>query len=133
MRCRFLSYDLRRVSTRAFFDYRRMPNYTTPRTLFGRRLREARLRKGIAQDKLGVLIGIDELSSSARISRYENGTHEPPFAIAERLAAALGVPTAFLYSSDDTIADLVCGFAALSPSGRTKLMIALRDLLSASE
>jgi transcriptional regulator with XRE-family HTH domain len=64
-------------------------------------LREARLRTGIAQDKLGVMIGIDELTSSARISRYENGTHQPPFPTAEKLAAALNVPAGVLYCDDD--------------------------------
>jgi len=48
-------------------------------SLFGRRLREARLRAGIAQDKLGVMIGLDEGCSSARMSRYETGVHEPPW------------------------------------------------------
>ena len=71
-----------------------MPRLSTPNTLFGRRLREARVRAGIAQDKLGVMIGMDEGSSSARMSRYETGTHEPPFSIAERLASALNVPAA---------------------------------------
>lgn len=36
-------------------------------TLFGRRLREARLQFGIPQDKLGVMIGLDEGCSSARM------------------------------------------------------------------
>jgi transcriptional regulator with XRE-family HTH domain len=54
-----------------------MPKQSIPSTLFGRRLREARIRVGIPQDKLGVLIGMDEGCSSARISRYETGVHEP--------------------------------------------------------
>jgi transcriptional regulator with XRE-family HTH domain len=41
--------------------------------VFGTRLREARELAGIPQDKLGVMIGLDESSSSARISRYETG------------------------------------------------------------
>lgn len=109
-----------------------MPKYTTPRTLFGRRLREARLRAGIPQDKLGVLIGIDELSSSARISRYENGTHEPPFIIAEKLAAALGVPPPFFYTTDDELAAAVCAFAAL-PAAKRAVLIAILDELSGEE
>ena len=40
------------------------------------------------------MIGIDEVSSSARISRYEAGTHEPQFRTAQKLAAALRVPVA---------------------------------------
>jgi transcriptional regulator with XRE-family HTH domain len=42
---------------------------------------------GLPQDKLGVLIGIDERSSSARMSRYENGVHEPPIQVATLRAA----------------------------------------------
>lgn len=109
-----------------------MPKYITPRTLFGRRLREARLRAGIPQDKLGVLIGIDELSSSARISRYENGTHEPPFAIAEKLAAALGVPTPVFYTADDELAAAVRAFAAL-PAAKRAVLISILDELSGEE
>lgn len=99
-----------------------MPRFSTPKTLFGRRLREARLRTGIPQDKLGVLIGIDELTSSARISRYENGTHAPPFATAAKLAQALGVPAAYFYSDDDELARLVLAFGALTPPLRQQLL-----------
>ena len=72
-----------------------MPRQAIPQTLFGRRLREARIRMGIPQDKLGLMIGIDEGFANARISRYEPGTHEASFAIAERLAEALKPPQAF--------------------------------------
>jgi transcriptional regulator with XRE-family HTH domain len=61
--------------------------------LFGRRLLEARLQFGIAQDKLGVMIGLDESCSSARMSRYENGVHEPSFKTIEKIASALKLPT----------------------------------------
>lgn len=62
----------------------RRPSVTT-QTTFGVRLREARTRVGIAQDRLGVLAGLDELSSSARISRYETGVHQPEEKFARRL------------------------------------------------
>ena len=39
------------------------------------RLKEARLRLGLSQEKLGVLAGIDEFSASARINQYERGKH----------------------------------------------------------
>lgn len=99
-----------------------MPRFTTPKTLFGRRLREARLQMGLPQDQLGVRIGIDELTSSARISRYENGTHEPPFAIAAKLAQVLGVPATFLYCDDDDLAQLVLAFDRLTPPQRQQLL-----------
>jgi transcriptional regulator with XRE-family HTH domain len=73
----------------------------------GRRLRSKREALGWAQEKLGVLIGIDESSSRARISRYELGTHEPPVKTARMLAQALGVPLAYLYCDDDGVAALL--------------------------
>lgn len=75
--------------------------------VFGHRLREARLRAGIAQDKLGVQIGLDEGSASARMSRYETGVHEPPFSIAVKLAQALNVPAAFFYCENDDLSKLL--------------------------
>lgn len=53
------------------------------------------------------MIGIDESSSRARISRYELGTHEPPVKIARLIAQALGVPLAYLYSEDKDTAILL--------------------------
>jgi transcriptional regulator with XRE-family HTH domain len=41
--------------------------------------KEARLRAGISQEKLGVLAGIDEASASARMNQYERGKHTPDF------------------------------------------------------
>lgn len=99
-----------------------MGNPASPsKQLFGRRLRDARQRAGIAQDKLGVMIGLDEASSSARMSRYENGIHEPPFLWVERLAEALGVPTAYFYCSDDRLAEIIQTYAALSEDKRSRL------------
>lgn len=85
-----------------------------PQSLFGHRLRAARERAGLPQDRLGVMIGLDESCSSARISRYETGTHEPPFAVAEKLAAALSVPTAYFYCGDERMANLILDLAGLS-------------------
>lgn len=105
-----------------------MPRLSPPSNLFGRRLREARLRLGIAQDKLGVMIGLDEQTSSARISRYESGVHEPPFSIAQRLATVLQVPPAFFYCDDNDMAALVVGFQHLPAAARARLLEALADL-----
>jgi transcriptional regulator with XRE-family HTH domain len=99
-----------------------MPRRIPPANLFGRRLREARLRVGLPQDKLGVCIGLDEESSSARISRYETGVHEPPFETAGSLAFALGVPVAYFYCDDDELATLLVQYAALSSADKQKLI-----------
>lgn len=92
-----------------------------PKSVFGKRLRLARERTGLAQFELGVLIGLDEGCSNTRISRYETGVHEPPFATAERLAAILKVPAAYLYCRDDQLADLLLELADLTESELLKL------------
>ncbi len=97
--------------------------------VFGHRLREARLRLGIAQDKLGVMIGLDEGCSSARISRYESGVHEPPYITAQHLAVALNVPVAYFYCDDDVLAKLIIGFTNLPEQMRGKLLEHLDELL----
>ena len=84
-----------------------MPKAPPAKSVFGRRLREARLRSGIAQDRLGVMIGLDEGCSSARMSRYENGVHEPPFPIIESIAGILKVPVAYFFCDDDRLAEIM--------------------------
>lgn len=105
-----------------------MPRLSPTNTLFGRRLREARLRAGIAQDRLGVMIGMDEGSSSARMSRYETGAHEPPFLLAEKLADALKVPAAYFYCNDDQLAALLISYVALNPSAREQVQVFVAGL-----
>lgn len=90
-------------------------------TLFGRRLREARLRFGIPQDKLGVRMGLDEYTASARISRYETGENEPPFGTAVKLAEVLCLPAAYFYCEDDELAELVLAWPHLSQAARKEI------------
>jgi transcriptional regulator with XRE-family HTH domain len=97
-----------------------------PTTLFGRRLREARRRAEIPQDRLGVEIGLDEGTASARISRYETGIHEPSFGMAVKLAQALRLPVTYFYCDDDELAAFVLVWEHLSRSER-KYIKALVD------
>jgi transcriptional regulator with XRE-family HTH domain len=100
------------------------------KSLFGRRLREARLRAGIAQDKLGVMIGLDEGCSSARISRYESGVHEPSLLIGQLLAKVLHLPTAYFYTEDDSLAELISIYEKLKVSERKVLLKTAESLLN---
>lgn len=77
-------------------------------------MREARLSLGLPQDKLGVMIGLDEQTASARMSRYENGIHAPAFSTAEKIAFVLGIPVAYLYCPDDELAKLILNYSRLS-------------------
>lgn len=72
------------------------------------RLKEARLRKGISQQKLGVLAGIDEATASARMNQYERGIHVPDFELVCRLAEVLDVPSCYFYTLEDELAEQVC-------------------------
>lgn len=102
-------------------------------TIFGRRLRTAREFCDLPQDKLGVLIGLDEGCSSARISRYETGAHEPPFSIAVSLARVLKVPVAYFYCPDDEIAQMLLRIDKLSRSKRGSILKAMQNLIDAAE
>ena len=95
----------------------------------GRRMRSRREELGWSQEKVGVLIGIDESSSRARISRYELGTHEPPVGTARLIADALGVPLEHLYCEDDDVAALLLALAELKGKARQATIAGwLRDL-----
>lgn len=59
------------------------------------RLKEARVKKGISQQKLGVLAGIDEATASARMNQYERGIHVPDFELVCRIAEVLTFLPAF--------------------------------------
>lgn len=108
-----------------------MPRSKPAQTVFGKRLRESRLRAGIAQDRLGVLVGLDESCSSARISRYETGIHEPTVPLAEKLADVLGVPMAYFYCADDELAAFIRDIGSLDEAGRRQLRECLDGLMAA--
>lgn len=95
----------------------------------GRRMRSRREELGWSQEKVGVLIGIDESSSRARISRYELGTHEPPVKTARLIAEALGVPLAYLYCEDDGVAHALMLLSKLKPTMRKQTLSKLLEAI----
>ena len=92
-----------------------------PPNVFGLRLRSARERACIPQDRLGVMIGIDEGSSSARISRYETGVHQPPIEIVEQIADVLKVPVPYFYCRSDTLSELLLAVSDFSDDELNRL------------
>lgn len=74
---------------------------------FQRRLKQARLAKGLSQKGLGIAAGIDEFVASTRINRYENGIHQVDLDTAQRLADVLEIPAAYFYAEDDTLAEII--------------------------
>lgn len=78
--------------------------------IVAKRLRQARKRAEISQEKLGILAGIDEFSASARINQYERGKHVPDLKTLERLADVLGTPAPYFYAIDDDLAEYILKF-----------------------
>lgn len=72
-----------------------------------KRLKDARLRAGLTQEKLGVLAGIEEATSYSRLSHYEKGTHKPSFELVCNFARILDVPECYFYTVDDKFAEAV--------------------------
>ncbi|MBA0169804.1 helix-turn-helix domain-containing protein [Pectobacterium versatile] len=70
-----------------------------------KRLKAARLRANLTQEKLGVLAGIEEATAYSRLSHYENGTHKPTFELACEFARVLNVPECYFYILDDEFAE----------------------------
>ncbi|EEJ0026023.1 MULTISPECIES: helix-turn-helix transcriptional regulator [Klebsiella] len=75
------------------------------------RLKEARLRSGLSQERLGILAGIDEATASARMNQYERGTHSPDFSLACKFAEVLKIPACYLYTVEDDLAEIILNYA----------------------
>ncbi len=98
-------------------------------SIFSKRLKEARKHAGVSQERLGVMAGIDEMSSSARMNQYERGKHEPDFGTLERIAKALNVPESYFYAKDDETARLLVALHRMKAAGRQKVIEAVWELI----
>lgn len=82
-----------------------------PRTIYGRRLREARESYNFSQADLGIAAGLDESSAGSRVSRYETGAHQSKLGMQQLFADALALPLAYFYTEDDEAARLIANSA----------------------
>lgn len=98
-------------------------------SVFAKRLKKARTRAGLSQERLGVLAGIDEMSSSARMNQYEKAKHEPDFSMVQRIAKVLDVPESYFYAVDDEAAWLLVVFHRMPAEARAKVLQCARDLI----
>ncbi len=93
-----------------------LSKFKMTQNIYGSRLKQARKIKNIPQDKLGILIGLDEHTASTRISRYENGVHEPAISTAQKISNILSIPLAFFYCDDDELAELILKYKTTDES-----------------
>lgn len=90
--------------------------------VFARRLAQARMAAGLSQRQLGIRAGLEPSVASPRVNQYEQGKHEPRPAAVKRLADALGIPPAFLYTEDELLAKLLLCWGKLSVARKKKLL-----------
>ena len=98
--------------------------------LFSRRLKDARIKAGLSQKRLGIEAGIDEFVASTRINSYEKGVHQADEATAILLAHVLGVPLAYFYAEDDSLAEMILGFCQLNRADRNEVLELVQKKLS---
>ena len=97
------------------------------------RLKQARLRVGLSQEKLGKLAGIDPMSASARMNQYERGKHSPDYQLMCRVAEILKMPVSWFYTVDEEEARLQEIIYHLSPLVRSSLLNQGESLLVAQQ
>ncbi|AOI72061.1 helix-turn-helix domain-containing protein [Burkholderia ubonensis] len=100
-------------------------------SFFAQRLKEARRRSGFSQERLGIEAGLDPMSASTRMNRYELGKRVPDLELVARIAEVLGVPASFFYAKDDVEAELLLKFHRLSTAQKLRV-VALVDELAAT-
>ncbi len=81
------------------------------------RLKAARLKAGLSQERLGILAGIDEATASARMNQYERGIHTPDFELTCRLASVMEIPACYFYAVEDDLAEIILQYANSRQSG----------------
>lgn len=90
--------------------------------VFTKRLKEARTKIGLSQKKLGIQAGLDPSVASPRMNQYERGTHLPDINTTQKICEILGVPVAYLYCEDDTLASIIASFSQLDIAAQEKII-----------
>jgi transcriptional regulator with XRE-family HTH domain len=91
------------------------------------RLKSARKAVGITQQQLGIALGMDPNTASARMNQYEKGKHAPDFLTMKRIAKELDVPVAYFYCEEDVLAELICVLGKLSSTDQKELLMKLKE------
>ncbi|QHE84729.1 helix-turn-helix domain-containing protein [Hydrogenophaga sp. BPS33] len=95
-------------------------------SVFGKRLKAARTEVGLSQEGLGIEAGLDPMSASARMNRYEVGARSPNYDLVVALAKVLKLPAAYFYAAREDEAELLRLYHRLPAEARRKMLDALR-------
>ncbi|MBH0037665.1 MULTISPECIES: helix-turn-helix domain-containing protein [unclassified Pseudoalteromonas] len=86
------------------------------------RLKSARKAAGLTQQQLGMALGMEPNTASARMNQYEKGKHAPDFLTMKRIAKELGVPVAYFYCEEDDLAELICALSKVDATKRNEIL-----------
>jgi len=86
------------------------------------RLKQARKAKGISQKQLGIQLGMEPGTASARMNHYEKGKHTPDYTTLKAMADELGVPVAYFFCESESTAELLCLLEKMSEEDKIKLL-----------
>lgn len=89
------------------------------------RLKSARKAAGLTQQQLGMALGMEPNTASARMNQYEKGKHAPDFLTMKRIAKELDVPVAYFYCEDNTLAELIRVLGMLTEKEQKELLVTL--------
>lgn len=92
------------------------------------RLKSARKAAGYTQQQLGMALGMEPNTASARMNQYEKGKHTPDYQTMKRIADELGVPVAYFYCDDDLLAELICALGKVDAQKKQDLLDEIKAL-----
>lgn len=92
------------------------------------RLRQARQLRGLSQREVGVRMGLDKDTASARISRYESESMAISLESLFELAQALDVPPAYLLATTPAMANAILALGSESEAQQVRLAEVLEKL-----
>ncbi|MDO3519090.1 helix-turn-helix domain-containing protein [Ralstonia pseudosolanacearum] len=98
-------------------------------SVLAKRLKEARQHAGWSQEKLGIEAGLDPMSASTRMNRYELGKRTPDLQLVERIASVLKMPASYFYAVDDDEAELLLAFHRLPKKQRMRVIAFANEIV----
>jgi len=100
-----------------------------PRATVAARLRQARELRGLSQREVGIRMGLDKDTASARISRYESGSMSISLEALFKIAEALEVPPAYLVASTPGMSAAILALSMESAPQQSRLAGMLNALV----
>ncbi|WP_076538377.1 helix-turn-helix domain-containing protein [Shewanella sp. UCD-KL21] len=90
------------------------------------RLKQARTAMGISQKQLGIQLGMEPGTASARMNHYEKGKHTPDYTTLKAMADELGVPVAYFFCESESTAEMLCILEKMTEEERAELVERIR-------